>query len=403
METETDSELDREFRDELRAFLDKNHPGKRPRDPRDRLSWGTKWAALLADRGYAAPAWPKRWGGMELPLSQQLIYHEEMAQTRIPAHPRKQVWTVGPVLMQHGTSEQCERFLPPMLRANELWCQGFSEPNAGSDLLGLRTQAIRDGEEYVVNGQKVWTSGADTADWMYALVRTGTPESRQNGLTYLLIDMKSKGIDVRPIGDMSGTARFCETFFDDVRVPVANRVGGENEGWVVARATLGHERSTAFIGNVIRYRKILDELEELAKERNATSDPFIRQELAYLESAVLIQRLNGMRVLGSLERNVDPGPISSISRLFYGQFEKRLHEAAMRVIGTYGLIARGDPLSVQRGRWVWGFLATRGSTIGAGTAEIQQNTLGERVLGLPGDPGMPNAIDAADGVLFDND
>jgi alkylation response protein AidB-like acyl-CoA dehydrogenase len=400
---EADSAADEEFRARVHAFLKENHPGPRPRDLRERAAWGKQWAAFLADQGYAAPGWPRRWGGMELPLSQQLIYHEEIAQSRIPAHPRKQVWTVGPVLMQHGTPEQCERFLSPMLRADELWCQGFSEPNAGSDLLGLRTHADRDGEEYVVNGQKVWTSGADTADWMYALIRTGTPESRQNGLTYLLIDMKSSGIDVRPIGDMSGTARFCETFFDDVRVPVANRVGGENQGWIVARATLGHERSTAFIGNVIRYRKILDELKELAQERNATSDPFLRQEFAYLESAVLIQRLNGMRVLGSLERNVDPGPISSISRLFYGQFEKRLHEVAMHVIGTDGLIARGDPRSVQRGRWVWGFLATRGSTIGAGTAEIQRNTLGERVLGLPSDPGMPNASDAADVVIVGGD
>jgi len=388
---EIDTPSDSEFRGNLRTFLRENHPGKRPQGSAERLEWSRRWAAVLADRGYAAPGWPKRWGGMELSLSNQLVYHEEMAQAGLKPHPRNGVFTVGPVLMQHGTVEQCERFLGPMLRADELWCQGFSEPNAGSDLLALRTRAVRDGDEYIVNGQKIWTSRADTSDWMYALVRTGTQSSRQNGLSYLLIDMRSLGIDVRPIGDMTGTARFCETFFQDVHVPVSNRVGLENEGWAVARATLGHERSTAFVGHVIQYRKVLDELEQLAKELGSNSDPILRQEFAYLESAVLIMRLNGLRVFGSVTRQVDPGPISSISRLFLGQFEKRLHEVAMGVIGAYGLVGRGDPLSIQRGRWVWGFLSTRGSTIGAGTAEIQRNTLGERVLGLPGDPGMPNA------------
>jgi alkylation response protein AidB-like acyl-CoA dehydrogenase len=387
---------DEEVRQRLRSFIEENHPGTAPHAPRERLAWMLSWSRLLADRGYAAPSWPKRWGGMELPFSQQLIYHEELARARLRPHPYHTQWTVGPVLMHHGTTAQCERFLRPMLRGDELWCQGFSEPNAGSDLPGLQTRAVRDGAEYIVNGQKIWTSHADTADWIFALVRTGSTESRQKGLSYLLIDMKSEGLEVRPIRDIAGGKRFCETFFRDVRVPVANRVGAENDGWAVARTTLGQERSAAFVGNGIRYRKILDELEELARQGDC--DQALRRELARLEEEVLILRLNYTRVFRSLSQQADPGPVSSISHLFYRQLEQRLHETAMKVIGSYGLITKEDSLAVQRGRWVAGFLATRGSTIGGGTIQIQRNTIGEQILGLPRDPGMPGAKETA-GVL----
>lgn len=392
--TEVQITEDEQLRERLRSFIAENHPGTAPHAPAERLEWMLSWARLLADRGYAAPGWPKRWGGMELSFSQQLIYYEEMARARLRTHPYHTQWTVGPVLMRHGNTDQCERFLRPMLRGDELWCQGFSEPNAGSDLPGLHTRAVRDGEDYIVNGQKIWTSHADSADWIFALVRTGSAESRQKGLSYLLIDMRSEGVEVRPIRDLCGAARFCETFFRDVRVPVANRVGAENDGWAVAKATLGQERSAAFVGNGIRYRKILDELEELARQGGA--DQALRRELARVEEDVLILRLNYTRVFHSISQQLDPGPVSSISHMFYRQLEQRLHEAAMKVIGSYGLIARGDPLAVQRGRWVTGFLATRGSTIGGGTIQIQRNTIGEQILGLPRDPAMPGTRDTAD-------
>ena len=185
------------FRDELRAFLATHHPGPPPRDPSERLEHDRAFAALLADNGYAAPAWPREWGGMDLPLACQLVYHEEFARARAPRHPSPVAFIVGPTLIRHGTKEQRERFLEPMVRADELWCQGFSEPNAGSELPGLRTRAVQDGDHYVVDGQKVWTTGASLADWMFALVRTGTQQARQDGISYLLIDMRSPGITTR--------------------------------------------------------------------------------------------------------------------------------------------------------------------------------------------------------------
>jgi alkylation response protein AidB-like acyl-CoA dehydrogenase len=378
---------DEAFRADIRDFLKRHHPGKAPRGADAVLQWQRDWAALLSDEGYAAPGWPKEFGGMELPLPQQLVYHEEMTLARVPGHPSANSFIVGPTLIKHGTPEQHDRFLRRLLRADDLWCQGWSEPDAGSDLPSLKTRAVRDGDDYVVTGQKIWTSASVNADWMFALVRTGTPESRQHGLTYLLIDMRSPGLTVRPITDMSGGSHFSEVFFDEVSVPVGNRIGEENGGWSIARTSIGHERSTAFIAQDIRYRRIVRELIELAQENGASKDPLVRQQLAQLEIEVRLLGLNGMRSLSTVLKGGEPGPESSISRLFHGQFEKRLHEVAVDVTGAYGLLDRKDPHSVQRGRWVWGMLRTRASTIGAGTAEIQRNTIGERVLGLPYEPG----------------
>ena len=229
---------DEAFRAELQDFLRRHHPGREPRD--DRLAFRKQGAATLADEGWAAPAWPKEWGGMDLPLTQQLVYHEEMTLAGVPAHPSGTSFIVAPTIIRHGTTAQRQRFLKPLIRADELWCQGFSEPGAGSDLQSLRTRAVRDGDDYVVNGQKVWTSGAPVADWMFALVRTGSEESRQHGITYLLLSMHSPGVTVRPLRDMTGDAGFAEVFFEDVRVPVDQRVGEENHGWAITRTSLGH-------------------------------------------------------------------------------------------------------------------------------------------------------------------
>jgi alkylation response protein AidB-like acyl-CoA dehydrogenase len=371
------------FRDELRAFLQANDPGRGPKDPVDRLAWQREWAALLVDEGFAAPSWPTEWGGMDLSLKEQVIYHEEFAKVRRPAHPGSGIFVVGPTIIKHGTDEQRERFLRSGLRGDIIWVQGFSEPEAGSDLPSLRTRADRDGDEYVVSGQKIWITNAGNADWLFALVRTGSRESRQHGISYLLIDMASPGVTVRPLRDMTGGSSFCEIFLDQVRVPVANRVGEENEGWKIARTSLGHERSTAGVAQGMRYRRIVDELHALAAELGRNNDPRVRQLLAAIEIDVRLIILNNTRTLSTVLAGSDPGPVSSIGRLMFTEFEKRLHEMAVDLIGAPAMLSPDDAHSVQRGRWVTGFLATRASTIGAGTAEIQRNTIAEQVLGLP--------------------
>jgi alkylation response protein AidB-like acyl-CoA dehydrogenase len=374
------------FRQELRAFLAEHHPGRPPKDHADRLNFERDWAALLADAGWAAPAWPKEWGGMDLPAGLQLVYHEEMARARVPAHPSPNSFIVGPAILQYGTAAQKERFLRPIVRAEELWCQGFSEPGAGSDLAALTTRAVLDGDEYVVTGQKVWTSRATGAHWMFALVRTGPPGSRSDGITYLLIDMTSPGITVRPLRDMTGGAFFAEVFLDDVRVPVSQRVGDENGGWAIARTSLGHERSTSRVAMAVRYRRIVDELFVLARKLDRTGDPVVRQELARIEADVRLLALTFARVSAAVARGEEPGPASSVSRLHLARFEQRLHELAVSLCGPAGMLAATAVDVPERGRWAWGFLKTRASTIGAGTAEIQRSTIAEQVLGLPREP-----------------
>jgi alkylation response protein AidB-like acyl-CoA dehydrogenase len=383
------SQEDHEFRSGLREYLAGHHPGNAPREHADRISWHRRFAAQLADDGFAAPSWPKEWGGMDLPLSQQLVYHEEFAIAGLRPHPDPHAWMVGPALIRYGTQAQKERFLRRMLRADDLWAQGFSEPEAGSDLPSLRTRARRDGDVYRVTGQKVWTTRGWFSDWIFCLVRTGTQESREKGISYLLIDLTSPGVLVRPLRDMTGGKHFAEVFFDDVEVPVDQRVGEEDQGWKLARTSLGHERVTAFASQAIRYRRVIAELISLAQENGSWEEYSIRQDLAELEMSVRVLAFTGTRVLASVTRNEDPGPAASINRLYYSLFEQRVHEVAMRVIGSNGLLAQDDPGAVQGGRWVWGYLTTRASTIGSGTSEIHRNTISERVLGLPREPAFP--------------
>ena len=243
-----------------------------------------------------------------------------------------------------------------------------------------------DGDWYEVSGQKVWTSHASVADWMFALVRTGAPGSREKGLTYLLIDMRSEGIAVRPLLDMTGGSRFAEVFLDRVRVPAVQRVGEEDGGWTIARTSLGHERSTAHSVAAMRYRRIVSELFELARSRGLAGDAVLRQRLARIEAEVRLLIWGGLRTMASVMATGDPGPASSVTRLMHSRFEQNLHDLAVDILGANGTLAQGDPESIEGGRWVWGFLSTRASTIGAGTAEIQRNTLAERVLGLPREP-----------------
>ncbi|MET8978814.1 acyl-CoA dehydrogenase family protein [Streptomyces sp. NPDC004539] len=371
------------FRQRLRAFLTDHHPGRRPKDPAERLGWQKAWLATLYDAGWAGPSWPREHGGLDLDFAHQVVYQEEYARARVPGPLGTGLGIAAPTIVRHATEEQKARFLRPMLRADTIWAQGYSEPEAGSDLAALRTTARRDGDTYIVNGQKVWNSSADIADILFTLVRTGPPNSRQDGISYLLVDAHAPGVTVRPLRDLTGDAHFCEIFLDDVRVPVTDRIGPENGGWPLVRTSLGHERAAGAMNQAARYRRVLDELIHLARERGATADPLVRDRLADFETRVRIMRLTGMRTITDILTKGEPGPASSTSRLFIALFEQDLHEFAVDLLGPYGTLDRHDPHAVERGRWVWGFLRTRASTIGAGTAEIQRNTIAERVLGLP--------------------
>lgn len=384
------------FRSELRSWLAANIPaewtesgGRGPRDPMARFKLLKEWQITLYEAGWSAPHWPVEFGGRDAGIVEQVIYHEEMALHRAPPIVNFIGMTMcGPTLIVHGTKEHKERFLPRILRGDDLWCQGFSEPNAGSDLASLQTRAVRDGDEFVVSGQKIWTSAAQIANWMFALVRTDSSASKHEGITYLLIDMASPGIDVRPIKQITGEGEFSEVFFDDVRVPASNVVGEIDHGWQIAHTTLGHERGTAFLGSQLRYERIVDELVVLAQNANyagasAAKNAMVRDDIGRCIAEVAIMKYNGFRGLTRIMKEGKAGPEGSINRLFTSCFEQQLHEVALRLQGPQGLLMRGDERVLERGRWQKGYLRTRASTIGAGTAEIQRNVIAERVLGLP--------------------
>jgi alkylation response protein AidB-like acyl-CoA dehydrogenase len=378
---------DSDFRSELRRFIAEHDPGPPPPDHASKLAHQRMWARTLADGGWAAPAWPRAWGGMDLPLDKLVTYHEELALARTPSHPSPNAFIVGPTILAHGSEQQRRRFLRRIVRADDLWCQGFSEPDAGSDLPSLRTTALLDGDSYVVHGSKVWTSKAMDADWMFALARTDLHDEearrRRRHLSYLLIPMASEGLTVRPLRDMTGGAWFGEVHLDDVRVPVEQRLGAAGDGWRLARHSLGHERSASRVSQVVTYRRVVDDLLEIARSRRRIDDPIIRQRLADVAVGVRLLGATFERVMGSVLEGRDPGPAASISRLFLATFEQRLHVLAVDLLGPYGTLSSDEPHVGEDGRWIWGFLNTRASTIGAGTAEMQRSTIAERMLGLP--------------------
>lgn len=349
----------------------------------DRIVVARAWQAELVANGLAGPGWPKDVGGLELCLEDQLDYYRMTTTAGMPAHPCQTAFIVAPVLIKFGTSQQKGRFLPPLLSADEFWCQGFSEPGAGSDLASLSTRAVRDGDVYRVTGQKVWTTMADAADWMFALARTGIPGRGSNGITYLLISMHSPGITVRPLRDISGGAHFAEVFFDDVEVPVEHRVGEEGNGWSIMRTSLGHERATAFLADEFKHSRTADHVLDLIVEQGLDSDPLVRQEIARMESGVRAIAANSARALEAVLRGEDPGGVSSVNRLVKSEFEQHMHTLALRAAGPHAMLGSRAAGAVDRGRWTYGYLKTRASTIGAGTAEIQRNTIAESVLGLP--------------------
>jgi len=377
------------FRLELREFIAANHPGRPPADIAERFEWRKDWARTLAKHGFAAPSWPKEYGGMDLDALSTYIYHEEFTKAGCPMHPNRNGLSIaGPTIIRHGTEEQKRRYLAPMLGADEFWCQGYSEPEAGSDLASLRTTAVHDGDHYVLNGQKIWTTHGHHSDWMFALVRTGSSDFRlrREGISFLLIDLKSPGVDVRPLREMSGGEHFAEVFFTDVKVPRANLVGEENRGWYIARTSLGFERSTAFIADEITYGRLVGQLLELSKEYGTNADPFVRQELVRLWGDVKIARERGLDVLRNVLEHGEPGPGSSINRLAHTLFQQRLFEVAAKVMGPDALLHHDDPRSPKHGKFQRQLLLSRAATFGGGTSEIQRNVIAEQILGLPREP-----------------
>ena len=349
------------------------------------------WQRRMHEAGYVGMDWPPEFGGRGASLMEQIILYEEMARAQSPQFVnRGGLSMLGPTLMKHGTPAQQKRFLSRILTAEEIWCQGFSEPNAGSDLANLQTRAVRDGDLFLVTGQKVWTSLAHVAGWGFFLVRTDPAAPRHKGITFLLIEMTSPGITVRPLTQMTGEAEFNEVFLDNVRVPVENVVGEVNRGWEVAMTTLAYERDLlTFIRN-ISLRNALDRLIDLARrfKRNggrAAGDRALRQKLVTLVIHEKCLQLNGYRSLTRLLKGAQPGPEGSTSKLFWSQVDQELAELATELLGPYSQLMEGSEWAPDEGQWAFYCLLARASGIRAGTSEILRNILGERVLGLPKD------------------
>ena len=382
------------FRARVRQFLRDNlpagwgAPGFRPQGA-NTLEFLKDWQRRLYDGGFLGMAWPKEYGGQGASQVEMAIFNEEIARMRAPA-PLNVLGLAmaAPTIITYGTDEQKKRYLPKILSCDEIWCQGFSEPNSGSDVASLRTRAELRGDEFIINGQKVWTTLGHVADWCMLLVRTDPDAPKHRGLSYLLVDMKSPGITVKPLRQMTGEAEFNEMFFEDVRAPRANLLGGLNEGWRVATTTLMNERGTAALAGVMRYRIIYDEIVDLARAtmRNgapATKDPLIRQQLAQFFVELEMMRFTSYRAFSKILKGGNPGPEGSISKLAWSELNQRMQEFAMALEGPASQLMRGSAHAVQNGRWQHHFLRSRANTIEGGTSEIQRNIIAERVLGLP--------------------
>jgi alkylation response protein AidB-like acyl-CoA dehydrogenase len=388
-----DDPQDAAFRAELRAWLmehitDAFHE-QRTMTFQEKVAVRRAWQKTLCESGWIGIGWPKEYGGRGATLVQESIYNEEMARAQAPAAVNViGLNMVGPTLLAVGTPEQKARYLPKILSAEEIWCQGFSEPSAGSDVASLQTRAVRDGEHFVVNGQKVWTSYGTVADYCILLVRTDTEVPKHRGLSYLIVDMHSPGVSRRPLVQMTGEAEFAELFFDEVRVPVDNLVGALNQGWMVALTTLMHERATLSFSIIVAFELRLQALIELSRRSTlhgapALNDAQVRQRLARLYTDVKTFKLNTMRQMATLGQGHLPGPEGSLLKLQWSELNQRLVELAFELEGPYSSLAPDSIDAPFEGRWQYEYLRARGNTIEAGTSEVQRNIVAERVLGLP--------------------
>src|SRR3954452_9628199 len=374
----TFSEPELAFRDELRAWLDSHDPGPEPTRGGDdaRFTWAREWQQQLNADGWAGVHWPREYGGRGATMTQSAIFFEELGRARRPL-PANVLGIVmgGPTLMLWGTDEQKERFLPAILDASEHWCQGFSEPEAGSDLAALKTRAVKEGDEWVVTGQKVWTSGAQWAKWCMLVARTDQEAPKHKGLTYFLLDMEQEGVQVRPLRQITGGAEFNELFLEGARIPDANVVGGVGNGWKVALTTLMNERAGLAFFLQVRLRQLLDELLEEAASRGLLDDPVVADKLADLHVKAEILRLTAYRGLTAIEKYGQPGPEGSLTKWLWSDTNQQLTQLAADLFG--------DAAFTSGNRWAYELLRARGNSIEGGTTEILKNIIAERVLGLP--------------------
>jgi len=347
------------------------------------------WQKTLFDAGFIGLTWPKEYGGQGLSFIEEMVVHEEMAlQKAPPVLNILGVGMAGPTIIAYGTEEQKKRYPAKILSCEEIWCQGYSEPNSGSDLASLQTRAVKDGEHWIINGQKVWTSLAHLADFMMLLARTDPDAPKHKGITYFLLDMKSPGVTVKPLKQITGDAEFNEVFFDNVRIHESQILGGVNNGWAVGLTTLMYERLALGFGLQVRLRITLESLLDMAKRmekhgRAMTKDPVMRQKLAALWIDTEALKYTGARAVTKLLRGELPGPEASAGKMGWVDTHQRLQELAMEIQGPYAMLMRGADVAIDSGVWQYSFLRSRANSIEGGTTEIQKNIIGERVLGLP--------------------
>ncbi|KPC62242.1 acyl-CoA dehydrogenase family protein [Streptomyces chattanoogensis] len=378
----TYTEEEEAFRARLREWLAKVLPGL-PAKPAAadwpaRRAYDAAWQRMLYDAGYAGLHWPRDAGGQGATPTQHLIFLEETELAGAPYVGANFVGLLhaGPTIAAEGTPGQRARWLPPILRGDEIWCQGFSEPGAGSDLAALRTKAVRDGDSYVVTGSKIWTSHAEVADWCELLVRTDPEAPRHRGISWLALPMDAPGVTVRPLRTLAGSAEFAEMFLDEVRVPAGNRVGAQNDGWRVTMVTLAFERGTAFVGEVVACRRVLGALARTARANGRWDDAVLRRRLGRLSAEfTALWRLTQWNVSEAQSGGGVPGAGGSVFKLRYSHARQELYDAAAEVLGAGSLDADQE--------WVADRLSSLSYTIAAGTSQIQQNVIAERILGLP--------------------
>ncbi|MCZ7536618.1 MAG: acyl-CoA dehydrogenase family protein [Acidimicrobiia bacterium] len=388
------------FREEVREWLGKNRLGGLEHVDARYLARAVadpaldEWTRRLSEGGYMCVGWPKEYGGRGLGAIEVAVMNEEFAGAGVPRVTRGMgEWLVGPSIIVHGTEEQKARFLPRIISGEDRYCQGFSEPDAGSDLAGLKTRGVVDGDEIVISGQKVWTSGAQVANMMFVLCRTDPEAPKHRGISYVLLPMyrddgSSNGIELRPIRQITGSAHFTESFLTDARAPAANVIGGLNQGWKVTMTTLGNERGGHTTTQHVEYRKQWDEALELVRSLGRSGDPHVRQLMAWAYSNVEIMRFAGLRLLAEMASHKEPGPAASINKMFWSEYVRDFTERLINVLGPHAMIRpdSGNGSDYALGGWQSSFLETRSGTIWGGTAQIQRNIVGERVLGLPKEP-----------------
>src|SRR6266542_2858810 len=389
-----DTQEETAFREQLRGWLADNipegwgQPGYREPQGEARLAFFREWSRTLYEAGFIGLTWPKQYGGYEQPITHQVIALEEFARSGAPEHMNViGVGMAGPTILAHGTEEQKDRFVKRILTCEDIWCQGFSEPGSGSDLASLSTRAVRDGDDWVINGQKVWSSFAHVADFCILVTRTDPEAPKHQGLTYFLLDMKLPGVEVRPLKQITGDSEFNEIFFSDVRVPAEAVIGGEGNGWAVAITTLMNERASLGVALTVRMEVALRRLVELAKstKRNgstAAGDPLVRDGIAQLWIDLAALRFTNYRAYPKFLQTGMPGPEGSTAKLVWSETNQRLTKLAVEIEGPFALLSGGEH-SVLDGRWQRLQLRSRGNSIEGGTSEVLRNIIAERVLQLP--------------------